>query len=44
MLIRDPVLQELNRQVVAARGVVATPVVEDFDVIEQIGDRFVCVA
>ena len=39
MLIRDPVLQELNRRVVAERGVAAAPVVEPFDVIEQIGDR-----
>jgi hypothetical protein len=40
MLIRDPVLQELNRRAVAERGVAATPVVEHFDVIEQIGDCF----
>ena len=39
MLSRDPVLQELNRRVIAERGVAATPVVKDFDVIEQIGDR-----
>ena len=39
MLIRDPVLQELNRRMVAERGVAATPVVEHFDVIEQIGSR-----
>ena len=39
MLIRDPVLQELNRRVVAERGVAATPVVEHFNVIEQIGSR-----
>ncbi len=39
MLTRDPVLQELNRRVIAERGVAATPVVKDFDVIEQIGDR-----
>jgi hypothetical protein len=40
MLIRDPDLQELNRRVIAERGVVATSVVENFKVIEQIGDRF----
>ena len=40
MLNRDPVLQELNRRVIAERGVAATPVVKDFDVIEQTGDRF----
>ena len=39
MLSRDPVLQELNRRVVAERGVATTPVVKHFDVIEQIGDR-----
>ena len=37
MLIRDPILQELNRRVVAERGVAATSVVEDFNVIVQIG-------
>jgi hypothetical protein len=46
MLSRDPVLQELNRRVVAERGVAASPVVEVFDVIEQVGDGFLfgCVA
>ena len=38
MLSRDPVLQELNRRMVAERGVAATPAVEDFDVIEQVRD------
>jgi hypothetical protein len=40
MLIRDPVLQELNWRVVAERGVAATPVIDELDVIEQVGDRF----
>jgi len=39
MLIRDPVLRELNRRAVAERGVEATPVLEHFDVVEQIRDR-----
>ncbi len=38
MLSRDPVLQELNRRLVAERGVATTPVVKHFDVVEQIGD------
>jgi hypothetical protein len=38
MLIRDPVLQELNRRMVAERGVAATPVVKHFNVVEQVGD------
>jgi hypothetical protein len=38
MLIRDPVLQVLNRRLVAERGVAATAVVEFLDVIEQIGN------
>lgn len=33
-------MQELNLRVIAKPGVAATPVVEDFDVVEQIGDRF----
>ncbi len=41
MLIRDQVLQDLNRRVVAERGVATTPVVKHLDVIEEIGDRFV---
>ena len=40
MLIRDPVLQEMNRRVVAQREVAATPVVEHLDVVEQIGPPF----
>ena len=38
MLMRDPVLQELNRRVVAERGMAATPVVEQLNVVEQIGN------
>ena len=38
VLTRDPVLQELNRRAIAERGVAATPVVEHFDVVEQVGD------
>ena len=37
MLSRDPVLHELNRQLVAERGA-ATPVVEHFVVVDQIGN------
>ena len=40
MLIRDPVLQELNRRTVAKRGVAAAPVVEHFNVVEEVGDGF----
>ena len=43
MLTRDPVLKELNRRVVTERGVTTTPVVEHFDVVEQIGDRVLSV-
>jgi hypothetical protein len=35
MLIRDPVLQELNRQTVTKRGVATAPVVEHFDVVKE---------
>ena len=38
MLSRDPVVEELSQRLVAERGVATTPVVEDLDVIEQIGD------
>ncbi len=40
VLIRDPVLRGLNRRVIAERGVAATPIAKDFNIIEQIGDRF----
>ena len=36
MLLADPVLEELNRRAVAQRGVAASPVVEDRDVVEQV--------
>lgn len=35
----DPVLQELNRRTVAQRGMPAPPVVENFDVLKEIGLR-----
>ena len=38
MLSRDPVIEELSRRLVAERGVATAHVVEDLDVIEQIGD------
>ena len=41
MLSRDPVVQELRRRLVAKRGVAAAPIVKDFDVREEIGNRFV---
>jgi hypothetical protein len=41
MLSRDPVLQELDRRLVAERGVATTPVVKHFDVVEQVGSGFV---
>src|SRR6266496_5760219 len=40
-LSRDPVLQKLDRRLIAERGVTTTPVVESLDVIEQIGARLV---
>jgi len=36
MLIRDPVLQELNRRVFADHGMVAAAIVENLDVVEQV--------
>ena len=38
-MLADPVREELNWRAVAQRGVAATPVVEDLDVLEQIGLR-----
>jgi len=38
-MLADPVLEEPNRRVVAQRGVAATPVVENLDVLEQVGLR-----
>ena len=38
VLTRDPNLRELNRRALAEPGVAATPVVEHFDVVEQVGD------
>ena len=38
-MFADPVLKEPNRRAVAQRGVVATPVIEDFDVLKQVSLR-----
>jgi len=38
MLMRDPVLQELNQRVVAERGMAETAIVNQLDVVEQVGD------
>ena len=38
-LSRDPAVHELDRRLVAERGVMTTPVVMGLDVIEQIGVR-----
>ena len=41
MLSRDPIVQKLSRRLVAERGVPATPIVKDFDIRKELGDRFV---
>ena len=39
MLSADPVFQEFHGRGIAERGMLSSPVVEGFDVVEQIGLR-----